>query len=109
MPDQPSPRRSFQFRLRTLMIMVALLAVPCAYLGREAKIVREREAFLEGRAYFATGNPFEDERKPTVPWIMSLLGAKPIYMIRVYSPADAYRAATLFPEAIIEGPESNDH
>jgi hypothetical protein len=30
MADQPSPRRRFQFRLRTLMIGVTLLAVVCA-------------------------------------------------------------------------------
>jgi hypothetical protein len=43
MPDQPSPRR-FQFRLRTLLIGVTLLAVPCAYIGWQLKIVRERQA-----------------------------------------------------------------
>src|ERR1700747_2520005 len=55
--DQPPPvcenlriteksqlRRRFQFRLRTLLIVVTLLAVPCAYVGWQAKIVREREA-----------------------------------------------------------------
>ena len=40
MAAQPSPRRRFQFRLRTLMIVVTLLAVPCAYIGWQAKIVR---------------------------------------------------------------------
>jgi hypothetical protein len=30
MADQPSPRRRFQFRLRTLMIVVTLLTVSCA-------------------------------------------------------------------------------
>jgi hypothetical protein len=30
MPDQPSPRRRFQFRLRTLLIVVTLLAAGCA-------------------------------------------------------------------------------
>jgi hypothetical protein len=29
--NQPSPRRRFQFRLRTLMIVVTLLAVACGY------------------------------------------------------------------------------
>jgi hypothetical protein len=40
------PRRRFQFRLRTLMIGVTLLAVLCAYVGWQAKIVRERRAML---------------------------------------------------------------
>ena len=46
--DQPKhKRRRFQFRLRTLMIGVTLLAVPCAYVGWQAKIVREREASIQ--------------------------------------------------------------
>jgi hypothetical protein len=30
MPEQPSPRRRFQFRLRTLLLVVAIAAVICA-------------------------------------------------------------------------------
>jgi hypothetical protein len=47
MPDQPSPRRRFQFRLRTLLIGVTLLAIPCAYVGWQAKIVRARQAMAK--------------------------------------------------------------
>jgi hypothetical protein len=43
----PSPCRRFRFRLRTLMIGVTVLAVPCAYIGWQAKIVREHEAALQ--------------------------------------------------------------
>jgi hypothetical protein len=36
--DQPKRNRHrFQFRLRTLMIAVTLLAVPCAYVGWQAR------------------------------------------------------------------------
>ena len=42
MPDQPSRRRRFQFRLRTLMIVVTLMAAPCAYFGWHERIVQER-------------------------------------------------------------------
>jgi hypothetical protein len=45
-PPLPSPRRRFQFRLRTLMIVVTLLAGVCACVGWQAKIVRERAAIL---------------------------------------------------------------
>jgi hypothetical protein len=45
-PDQPSPRRRFQFRLRTLLIGVTLLAVACAYIGPHLKKVQERKALL---------------------------------------------------------------
>jgi hypothetical protein len=50
MPDQPSPRRRFQFRLRTLLIGVTLAAVACAYVAREAQIVRERKAWLKAHS-----------------------------------------------------------
>jgi hypothetical protein len=39
-------RRWFQFSLRTLMIVVTLLAVPLSYVGWQAKIVRERKVVL---------------------------------------------------------------
>ena len=43
MADQPSHRRRFQFRLRTLLIGVTLFAlIPCGYLGWQAKIVKQR-------------------------------------------------------------------
>jgi len=47
MTDQASHRRRFQFRLRTLLIVVALLAVPLSYVGWQAKIVRQRNQFRD--------------------------------------------------------------
>jgi hypothetical protein len=44
-------RRRFQFRLRTLMIVVTLLAVPLGYVGWSAKIVRERIALRESSPF----------------------------------------------------------
>jgi hypothetical protein len=51
MPDKPNTdepqkprRRWFQFRLRTLLIVVVLLAIPLGYVGHEAYIARERVA-----------------------------------------------------------------
>jgi hypothetical protein len=40
-------RRWFQFRPRTLMIVVTLLALVCGYATHEAKIVAARKALLE--------------------------------------------------------------
>ena len=39
-------RRRFQFRLRTLMIVVTLLCVVGGYVAHEARIVRDRQAWL---------------------------------------------------------------
>ena len=51
-PDQPtavkSPRRRwYQFTQRTVLVGVALLAVPCAYVAHEYRIVAERRAWRE--------------------------------------------------------------
>ena len=40
-------RRWFQFSLRTLLIVVAVLAVLCGYVARQADMVRERKAILK--------------------------------------------------------------
>ncbi|HEV2972726.1 MAG TPA: hypothetical protein VGY55_22350 [Pirellulales bacterium] len=40
-------RRRFQFSLRSLLVGVTLLAVPLGFVGRQIKIVREREAIRE--------------------------------------------------------------
>jgi hypothetical protein len=110
MPTEPSKadppkrrRRWFQFSLRTLLIAVAMLALPLGYVGWKAKIVREREAFLENR-YYLPGElpPFEPVQAP---WMLGLLGGKPIYHVTVWGKADAERAASLFPEAIVEDME----
>jgi hypothetical protein len=36
----------FQFSLRTLLIGVTLLAIPCAYVGWQVKIVKERKVMV---------------------------------------------------------------
>jgi hypothetical protein len=101
-------RRHFQFSLRTLLIGVTLLAVPCAYVGWQAKIVREREEYLKNHDHIMVPNPFE-ENKPSVPWILSVLGATPVFRVIVANDADLERAVALFPEAITEFPDSHVH
>jgi hypothetical protein len=44
-------RRWFQFSLRSLMIGVAILAVICGYVGRQAKVVRDRKAYLQANTH----------------------------------------------------------
>jgi hypothetical protein len=46
-PTTTEPRRRwYQFRLRTLLIAVALLAVPCSYIAGQYRIVGMRRAWL---------------------------------------------------------------
>jgi hypothetical protein len=104
-------RRWFQFRLRTLMIAVTLLAVPCAYVGWQAKIVRQRKSLLDSIQspdwYAEAPNHSEDSEPPpdqrTVPRIRTWLGDRPIVFIfiRESNPnKDAMVAA--FPEADVQ-------
>jgi hypothetical protein len=57
-----NPRRWFRFRLRTVLLLIALLAIPCAWLGSEWKLVRERKALIDrieavGGVVWDAGNP----------------------------------------------------
>ena len=103
MPDQPSPRRRFQFRLRTLMIAVTLFAlIPCGYVGWQAKIVRERRAELnrmvDGRLYGIAGS----EERRAIPWIRRVLADQQVYSIMMpvgTDRAELDRLRSPFPEA----------
>src|SRR4051812_30730798 len=85
MPDQPHPRRRFQFRLRTLMIGVTLLAVVCAASAQtfhEWQIVRKREAWISGHQQcrepwriFANCHRFAEKDASAGPsWFRILIG-----------------------------------
>ena len=101
-----SPRRRFQFRLRTLMIGVTVLAVACAYVAHEAKIVRERKAMLaqiESAGGYWTWQIPTDPR-PTVSWVRQLLGDEPkqfLYLPPTTSAEDRRRIGVLFSETMI--------
>ncbi len=117
--DQPSPRRRFQFRLRTLLIVVAILAVPCAYVGWQKSIVRERWAIRkrieevdEGTITISVDHvviilkesrPQELSAIP-IPWIRRLLGDEPIEQIVVPLATDREERRLIkrvFPEAAL--------
>ena len=107
MPDQPSPRRRFQFRLRTLMIGVTLLAVACGYVGWQAKIVRQRESernWIQKHGGVMESNitrPGQPTYRPTVSWARGLLGDSGVAAIRFGKPIsddDERRIKSVFPE-----------
>jgi hypothetical protein len=83
MADQPTPRRRFQFRLRTLMIVVTLLAIPCGYVGWQVKIVKQRNEMLS----ILTTNggilwpEYTDDGAQEMPWIRRLLGDHAVNII----------------------------
>ena len=99
-------RTLFQFRLRTLMIVVTLFAlIPCGYIGWQAKIVRERRAELnravDGRLFGIAGS---DERR-AIPWIRRVLADQQVFSILMPVGTDRSeldRLRALFPEARVE-------
>jgi hypothetical protein len=115
-----NPRR-FQFRLRTLMIGITLLAIPCAYVGWQAKIVRERQQALKaltdsGTVIFTRETDFADADRiagyhvdrdtwpSEVPWLRQCLGDEHISTIDLppsARPADTEWIRSLFPEATV--------
>jgi hypothetical protein len=121
------PRRCFQFRLRTLMIGVTLLATVCGYVAWQAKIVRERKAIAQVVEHERSGmivwcswvekdiptgglrieNSVEIKPPyPKVSWLRRWLGDD--YAVYIQYPAslmsaeEVARLKVAFPEAYIE-------
>jgi hypothetical protein len=101
----PSPRRRFQFSLRTLLIGVTLLAVPCAYVGWQESTVRERWAMRQrikevdnGSVSISvdrvvvvlqeSGPQSKNESAISIPWIRRLLGDEAIEQITLPTGTD---------------------
>jgi hypothetical protein len=107
-------RRWYQFRLRTLLIVVVVVAIPCAYVAREAKIVAERRAWLEAHGSTQPYDPSDGYLPPPVvqgdsnkspSMIRIWLGDEPhsIILIGHSTAVEQAAAAALFPEADIRG------
>jgi hypothetical protein len=121
--EQPkSKRRWLQFSLRTLLIGVTLVAIPCGYVGWQAKIVRERATVFD---WLRERAPLESVPKVTpgyyagqdangrwsvgfydvdLPWLRGLLGDH--WISEIVHPTDApasdiQRVKAAFPEASV--------
>ena len=105
----PPKRRWYQYSLRTLLIVVTLLAIPSGYVGWQANIVRERQAMLAwikkaGGADFPYV-PWAQLKKyppPPLPWIREQFGDEWvvwIYYPKSFQPRDLERIRKEFPEA----------
>lgn len=118
MPDKPDTRprrRWFQLRLRTLLVGVVVLSIPCGYVAHESRIVTMRRAMLEiGKGKPVIEVQFGNDDK--IPMVRRWLGDRGIHWFVLYygSPIELeqqYKAA--FPECdppappppILHGPE----
>jgi hypothetical protein len=107
MPDQPSPRRRFQFRLRTLMIVVTLFCVVGGYVAHEAKIVHDRRQWSVPVSDIKSGPATliqrgDDSQRPGL--LRMWLGDEAVGGISLPMGASdeaVRRALELFPEATI--------
>ena len=113
MADPAPPRRRFQFRLRTLMIGVTLLAVPCR-LHRLAgenceggKKIRESVvgSFVTAPdfAKMVHGGIFKLETLPHISSLRRLLGDEAMVSISVFKDDDVDAVRVAFPEAEVNG------
>jgi hypothetical protein len=105
MSDQPS-RRRFQFRLRTLMIGVALFGVFGGWFGSQVRVVQERKA-LASRAGV---DSHTTDARGRLSWIRVWLGDK--YFRGLLLDRSLAEESVLyknaFPEATILQRESSD-
>jgi len=114
MLDKPK-RRWFQFRLRTLLIVIALLATALGWLGWQLRFIRSRRmAMDETRKWAVETNqmrralPYWTEvRDPEeIPWYRRALGDATVARVLIINGGgatddDARRLRELFPEADI--------
>ncbi len=110
--ESPQKRRWYQFRLRTLMIGVTLLAVVCGYVGWRTRSIRERRSLVDrlaaaGCAVSIAG--FEKPEyaprgwQPTTTWFSRLLGDLEVCEIssfpgRDFTKAEREEIRRVFPE-----------
>ena len=95
-------RRWFQFSLRTLLIGVTLVAVPCAYVGWQAKIVSERKTMREWMALNGGWVVTDTRPDKQPPLIRRWLGDEPIAVIvfqHPIKPPNEQAVRAMFPEA----------
>ena len=94
----------FQFSLRTLFLVVTLLAIPCWYVGDQWRIVQHR-ARIKARILFLTKDDREALQKPDeVSWVRRWPGDEAISHIAMSKgdePQFIEEVKENFPEAVI--------
>jgi hypothetical protein len=90
--------------MRTLFIVVTIAAIPCAYVGSQAKIVYERNAWVESHAKgvleFGARQFHKGDRSKVPSQLRIWLGDSDRQLLTVNA-ADQDSPENLFPEATI--------
>lgn len=99
-------RRWFQYRLRTLFVVVTIVAVACWYVASQWSIVRQREVWLAAHPFgpvsflsFEEGNAGDKEQGPGI--VRRWLGDEAESYVCVTDDNDRNEGRRLFPEANI--------
>jgi hypothetical protein len=98
-PPKQRKRRWFQFSLRTLFVVVTLMAVVCGYIAQQYKIVGEREEMWNHLTCSYEG--YEREING-LPWLRRQFGDRDWRAIWVPEATreEQERIKSLFPEAV---------
>ena len=94
----------FQFSLRTLLIVVTLLALPCWYVGAQYRIVAHRKALLAKIEFKDIGPAGFAMDLPALPMVRRWFGDEPVISIfppRGLPPAEFQEIKDAFPEALV--------
>lgn len=96
-------RRWFQFRLRTLLIAVMLLAIPSSYIAHEYRIVVARKEWLKDHPILHAVYYELPAAEPgsSLPIIRRLLGDELQDYVYLENPDEEKTAKELFPEAAV--------
>jgi hypothetical protein len=87
-----------RFRLRTLLLLIALISIPMGWVAYQLNWVRQRHALMD-RSLCWDGNPARD---PEPPWPLPLFGEIGMGAIDVPE-SKVDEAKKLFPESQIQG------
>ena len=94
--------KRLQFSLRTLLIFVTVLAVPCWWVGDQYRFVKTRERYIAEHPN-AMGHFLEpNESAPEIPWVRKLFGDQSQSHVIVWEPVSdeaMTQVQILFPES----------
>ena len=94
----------FQFSLRTLLIFVTLLAIPCWYVGEQFRIVQRRNAVLAKVRELGEHHYIRVADGQAESWIRKLFGDEPHDLILIPVKAtteELHEVNAAFPEATV--------